>query len=82
MSESCRLKFYVRAKNRTPLLGVMLEDLASLVQRLATGTVARGATVAGRRRQGGTRPATGSHNPQAVDYPTQIPTENLAAPPL
>ncbi|KAL6003945.1 hypothetical protein ACLOJK_004491 [Asimina triloba] len=34
--------------------------------RPAAGTAAEGATVAGRRRRDGTRPATGSHNPQAV----------------
>ncbi|KAL6004265.1 hypothetical protein ACLOJK_004812 [Asimina triloba] len=34
--------------------------------RPAAGTVAEGATVASRRHQDGTRPATRSHNPQAV----------------
>ncbi|KAL6004227.1 hypothetical protein ACLOJK_004774 [Asimina triloba] len=34
--------------------------------RPAAGTAAGGATVAGRRRQEGTRPAMGSHNPYGV----------------
>ncbi|KAL5979731.1 hypothetical protein ACLOJK_019642 [Asimina triloba] len=36
------------------------------IWRLAIGTAAGGATVAGRRHRDDTRPATGSHNPQAV----------------
>ncbi|KAL5978918.1 hypothetical protein ACLOJK_018813, partial [Asimina triloba] len=34
-------------------------------ERPAAGTAARRATVVGRMRRDGTRPATGSHNPQA-----------------
>ncbi|KAL5994055.1 hypothetical protein ACLOJK_034926, partial [Asimina triloba] len=36
------------------------------LKRAAVGTAAGGATVAGRRHRDGARPATGSHNPQAV----------------
>ncbi|KAL6001026.1 hypothetical protein ACLOJK_006753 [Asimina triloba] len=36
--------------------------------RPAAGTAAGGATVAGRRHRDGARPATGSHNPQAVRF--------------
>ncbi|KAL5987527.1 hypothetical protein ACLOJK_035275 [Asimina triloba] len=41
-------------------------ERAGSVVRPAAGTAAGGATVAGRRHRDGARPATGSHNPQAV----------------
>ncbi|KAL6000762.1 hypothetical protein ACLOJK_006488 [Asimina triloba] len=37
-----------------------------IFKRPAADTAAGGATVAGHKHRGGTRPATGSHNPQAV----------------
>ncbi|KAL5984960.1 hypothetical protein ACLOJK_038797 [Asimina triloba] len=51
-------------------------------KRPAADTAARGATVAGRRHRDGARPATGSHNPQAVRFSYIILIENSAAPPL
>ncbi|KAL5986988.1 Protein disulfide-isomerase 2-3 [Asimina triloba] len=54
----------------------------SLAQRPVAGTAAGGATVVGRRHRDGTRPATGSHNPQAVRSSYINSTENSAAPPL
>ncbi|KAL5986701.1 hypothetical protein ACLOJK_015034, partial [Asimina triloba] len=54
----------------------------NIIKRPAAGTAAGGATVAGRRHRDGARPATGSHNPQAVRSSYLNPTENSAAPPL
>ncbi|KAL5985081.1 hypothetical protein ACLOJK_036317, partial [Asimina triloba] len=58
------------------------ERLTSGARRPAASTAAGGATVAGRWHRDGTRPATGSHNPQAVRLSYLNPTKNLAAPPL
>ncbi|KAL5996929.1 hypothetical protein ACLOJK_007854, partial [Asimina triloba] len=52
------------------------------LERPAAGTAAGEATMAGRGRREDTRPATGSHIPQAVRLSYTKPTESSAAPPL
>ncbi|KAL6004167.1 hypothetical protein ACLOJK_004714 [Asimina triloba] len=58
------------------------EGRPPLLNRPAAGTATGGATVAGRRRRGGTRPATGPTTHRRSNPLIQNPTEISAAPPL